>query len=67
MKFKKSTKRILYALVITIVTVFIIWDFSIQLNNALTKETYLTLSEVSEDYNKAFLDRISYNEKTLKV
>ncbi|MEG1496691.1 MAG: diguanylate cyclase [Clostridiales bacterium] len=67
MKFKKSTKRILYALVITIVTVFIIWDFSIQLNSALTKETYLTLSEVSEDYNKAFLDRISYNTKTLKV
>ncbi|MEG0766255.1 MAG: cache domain-containing protein, partial [Clostridia bacterium] len=44
-----------------------IWDFSLQLQSALTKEIYRTLSEVSIDYNKAFLDRIAYNVRTLNV
>ncbi|MEG2438934.1 MAG: diguanylate cyclase [Lachnospiraceae bacterium] len=67
MKYKKLIVRGLC--VFTIVSIFIgtIWNFSLQLQRALTRSTYQTLSNVSIDYNKAFLDRISYNIMALKV
>ncbi|MEG1932822.1 MAG: cache domain-containing protein, partial [Pygmaiobacter sp.] len=52
---------------VIVISIGSIWRFSLELQHALTAETYRTLSEVSIDYNKAFLDSISYNIKTLKV
>ncbi|MEG1275431.1 MAG: diguanylate cyclase [Ruthenibacterium sp.] len=67
MKCKQVTVRIACALAAALLAVTTICDFTIQLQNALKRETYRTLSEVSSDYNKAFLDRIDYNVKMLKV
>lgn len=67
MRLRDNAIRTVCVLAIIIFTAVTIWDFSIQLQNALTKETYRTLSLVSEDYNKAFSERISYNVKTMKV
>ncbi|MEG2038093.1 MAG: diguanylate cyclase [Oscillospiraceae bacterium] len=67
MKCKKVCTIVLFTIAIFAISVVTIWDFSMQLQNMLTRETYQTLSEVSKDYNKAFLDRISYNIKTMNV
>ncbi|MEG1549385.1 MAG: diguanylate cyclase [Ruthenibacterium sp.] len=67
MKCKKIIIRTICALTILVLFIGAIWDFSIQVQRTLTRETYKTLSAVSEDYNKAFLDRISYNIKTMNV
>lgn len=67
MKCKKVVMRVIAAIVITVLFVGAIWDFSTQMQRTLTKEAYAILSAVSKDYNKAFLDRISYNMKTMNV
>ncbi|MEG1524391.1 MAG: diguanylate cyclase [Clostridia bacterium] len=67
MKNKKMMIRIIGIVGVFLVAATTVWDFSLQLRHALTRETYRTLSRVSEDYNKAFLDRISYHIKTMKV
>ncbi|MEG1547616.1 MAG: diguanylate cyclase [Clostridia bacterium] len=67
MKHKKIIVRTLYALAVLAIITGTILGFTFHLQSALTNETYRTLSEVSVDYNKAFLDRISYNKKTLNV
>ncbi|MEG1887147.1 MAG: cache domain-containing protein, partial [Oscillospiraceae bacterium] len=67
MWWKKIGARMMCIAVILVVFVATIWDFSLQLQGELTRETYQTLSEVSEDYNRAFLDRVSYNIKAMKV
>ncbi|MEG2518180.1 MAG: diguanylate cyclase [Oscillospiraceae bacterium] len=67
MKYKKiiiSATCLIMALCIVIATT---WDFSRQLQRTLTRNTYQTLSNVSTDYNKAFLERISCNMRTLDV
>ncbi|MEG1500993.1 MAG: hypothetical protein RR396_03475, partial [Clostridiales bacterium] len=67
MKCKKYMINTLFSLVVFALAVGIIYDFSRQLQVSLTKETYSTLSGVSKDYNKAFLDRISYNVQTMNI
>ncbi|MEG2175568.1 MAG: PAS domain-containing protein, partial [Oscillibacter sp.] len=67
MKFKKSIVNIACLLIIFIMVAGTIWDFSIQMQRTLTSQTYRTLSDVSQDYNKAFLDRIAYNIRTMNV
>ncbi|MEG2595289.1 MAG: diguanylate cyclase [Ruthenibacterium sp.] len=67
MKCKRVIVRIVCSLLISVLFVGAIWDFLIQTQRTLTKETYRTLAAVSEDYNKAFLDRISYHVKTMNV
>ncbi|MEG2214148.1 MAG: diguanylate cyclase [Oscillospiraceae bacterium] len=67
MKYKKVIVKIFCALLAVVITAATIWDFSLQLQHELTKEIYRTLSDVSIDYNKSFLDRISYNIKTMNV
>ncbi|MEG1072813.1 MAG: diguanylate cyclase [Oscillospiraceae bacterium] len=67
MKSHKILLRILCGLVIIGFSAVTLWDFSTQLQRTLARETYEMLSEVSADYNKAFLNRISYNIKTLNV
>ncbi|MEG1417542.1 MAG: PAS domain S-box protein, partial [Oscillospiraceae bacterium] len=67
MSCKKNVVKILCILTVFVIAATTIWDFSVQLKRVLTRETYETLSEVSEDYNKSFLDRISYNIKTMNV
>ncbi|MEG0984825.1 MAG: diguanylate cyclase [Clostridia bacterium] len=67
MKHKRITMRIGCVLAIFAIALMTTWDFSVQLQNTLTKEVYRTLSEVAVDYNKAFSDRIAYNIKTMKV
>ncbi|MEG2096761.1 MAG: diguanylate cyclase [Pseudoflavonifractor sp.] len=67
MKYKQLATRILCALAILAISVVTVLDFSLQLQHALTTETYRTLSEVSEDYNNAFADRIAHQITTMKV
>ncbi|MEG1884418.1 MAG: cache domain-containing protein, partial [Clostridia bacterium] len=67
MRYKKVLIRTLSILIVIVLAVETIWDFSSQVQRALTRETYRTLSEVSHDYNKAFVDHISYNGKTMNV
>ncbi|MEG0495369.1 MAG: diguanylate cyclase [Eubacterium sp.] len=67
MKFSKNSIKIVCALIIIVIIIGTVYDFSYRLQHVLTNETYRTLSDVSKDYNKAFLDRIDYNVKTLNV
>ncbi|MEG2137790.1 MAG: PAS domain-containing protein, partial [Oscillospiraceae bacterium] len=67
MKYKKLLLRILCGLLILSFSAVTLWDFTRQLQHTLARETYEMLSEVSADYNKAFLNRISCNMKTLNV
>ncbi|MEF9955151.1 MAG: diguanylate cyclase [Clostridium sp.] len=67
MKHKQKIGNIIFILLVTAVLMVTAWDFLIQLQRTLTRETYRTLNEVSEHYNEAFLDRIEYNIKTLNV
>ncbi|MEG0755278.1 MAG: diguanylate cyclase, partial [Oscillospiraceae bacterium] len=67
MKSQKILLRVLCGLAIAVLTVVTVWDFTVQLQHSLARETYQMLSEVSADYNKAFLNRISCNIKTLNV
>ncbi|MEG1985197.1 MAG: diguanylate cyclase [Oscillospiraceae bacterium] len=67
MKCRNNVLRILFGMVIAAILAGTLIDFSLQLQRALTDETYATLSEVSKDYNKAFSGSISYNVKTMEV
>ncbi|MEG1557568.1 MAG: diguanylate cyclase [Oscillospiraceae bacterium] len=67
MKIKNYMFKIICILVILVISVWTIWEFTFQLQDDLVKETYRTLSEVSMDYNKVFLDRISFNVKTMNI
>ncbi|MEG1710380.1 MAG: diguanylate cyclase [Clostridia bacterium] len=67
MKYKKIIVIVFCTLLIFAITVGMIWDYSVQLQQTLTNETYKTLSKVSKDYNKVFLDKISYNIKIMQV
>ncbi|MEG0126775.1 MAG: hypothetical protein RR816_11925, partial [Clostridia bacterium] len=59
MKHHKIAAKIACAMILLVVTSIIISDFSMQVQKALTAETYRTLSEVSKTYNKVFNDRIA--------
>ncbi|MEG1446457.1 MAG: diguanylate cyclase [Ruthenibacterium sp.] len=67
MKYKKITVRIIGVLLLFAVVMVTIWDFSNQVQHALTSETYRTLSEVSKTYNKVFNDRISNTIATMNM
>ncbi|MEG2118618.1 MAG: cache domain-containing protein, partial [Clostridia bacterium] len=67
MKFKKNAVKIFFALAIAVISIWTFFDFSLQLQNVLTNSTYKTLSEISLHYNKAFVDRIAYNTRTMNV
>ncbi|MEG1426215.1 MAG: diguanylate cyclase [Oscillospiraceae bacterium] len=67
MKHTRRVIRILCIVTAVALAAGIIWDFSVQLQRALTKETYRTLLDVSEDYNKAFTNSIDNNIKTMNV
>ncbi|MEG2596660.1 MAG: cache domain-containing protein, partial [Ruthenibacterium sp.] len=67
MKYKKITVRIIGVLLLFAVVMVTIWDFSNQVQHALTSETYRTLSEVSKTYNKVFNERISNTIATMNM
>ncbi|MEF9962134.1 MAG: diguanylate cyclase [Erysipelotrichaceae bacterium] len=67
MKIKRASINLIFILTIIIMSITILWDFSFQLQNALKRETYRTLDEVSNHYNKTFVERIEHNKTTLKV
>ncbi|MEG0252332.1 MAG: diguanylate cyclase [Christensenellaceae bacterium] len=67
MKFKENLIRIVLIVAICALSIGTVVNFSFQLHSALTNETYRTLNEVSEHYNKTFSDRIKYNIKTMNV
>ncbi|MEG0507533.1 MAG: diguanylate cyclase [Longicatena sp.] len=67
MKVKKATLVIIFIIGIVSATFLTMRDFSFQLKNSLTKETYRTLVDASLHYNEVFSDRIHYNQKTLEV
>ncbi|MEG2187214.1 MAG: diguanylate cyclase [Clostridia bacterium] len=67
MKHHKIAAKIACAMILLVVTSIIISDFSMQVQKALTAETYRTLSEVSKTYNKVFNDRIANNFVTMNM
>ncbi|MEG0441856.1 MAG: cache domain-containing protein, partial [Oscillospiraceae bacterium] len=67
MKYKKFAVKITCVVVLCAITVGIIMDFSLQVQHALTAETYRTLSEVSKTYNKVFNDRIEDTVVTMNM
>ncbi|MEG2159334.1 MAG: hypothetical protein RRY18_05580, partial [Clostridia bacterium] len=67
MKHKNLIVQILGIFFVIIIASAAVFSFSSQLNLSLIKETYKTLSEVSEHYNSSFLQRLSYDMKTMKV
>ncbi|MEG2014920.1 MAG: diguanylate cyclase, partial [Clostridia bacterium] len=67
MKHKNLIVQILGIFFVIIIASAAVFSFSSQLNQSLIKETYKTLSEVSEHYNSSFLQRLSYDMKTMKV
>ncbi|MEG1067612.1 MAG: diguanylate cyclase [Anaerovoracaceae bacterium] len=67
MKNRKNIIRIVIGMIIIAVAASTVFDFSRQLQGALTNETYRTLSEVSKSYNRAFEERITYNIKAMNV
>lgn len=67
MRFKKNIINTVCLLVIFAMSIGTIFDFSVQMQRTLTTQTYQTLADVSQDYNKAFLDRIASNIKTMNV
>ncbi|MEG2506933.1 MAG: diguanylate cyclase, partial [Longicatena sp.] len=67
MRLNKAAFVIVFIICIVSITFLTIWDFSFQLKNSLTKETYHTLVDASLHYNEIFSDRIHYNQKTLEV
>ncbi|MEG1887359.1 MAG: cache domain-containing protein, partial [Oscillospiraceae bacterium] len=67
MKYRKIAVKILCAFALIAVTVVIIFDFSLQVQHALTAETYQTLAEVSKTYNKVFNDRVEDTVDTMNM
>ncbi|MEF9920079.1 MAG: diguanylate cyclase [Erysipelotrichaceae bacterium] len=67
MSIKKTTINLVFIIIVIVSSALVLWDFSFQLQNTLKKETYRTLDEVSQHYNKTFVDRINHNTITLKV
>ncbi|MEG2000041.1 MAG: diguanylate cyclase [Evtepia sp.] len=67
MKYRNIAVKIGSTLVLIVMVVIIIFDFSRQIQRALTAETYRTLSEVSKTYNKVFNDRISATITTMNM
>ncbi|MEG0493888.1 MAG: hypothetical protein RR696_11850, partial [Clostridia bacterium] len=67
MKKKSVLIRVLCVFLLCTLCVTTLLDYSHQLQNTLTRETYETLANVSVDYNKAFSDGIASHIKALKV
>ncbi|MEG1891841.1 MAG: hypothetical protein RR301_10500, partial [Clostridia bacterium] len=67
MKYRKFAATVACAVALCALTVVIMIDFSLQVQHALTAETYRTLSEVSKTYNKVFNDRIDATIVTMNM
>ncbi|MEG2013930.1 MAG: hypothetical protein RR063_12125, partial [Anaerovoracaceae bacterium] len=67
MKYQKIVAKVACAVALCAITAGIIMDFSNQVQHALTAETYRTLSEVSNTYNKVFNDRIEATIVTMNM
>ncbi|MEG1638244.1 MAG: diguanylate cyclase [Erysipelotrichaceae bacterium] len=67
MKYRKISYKILCAFALIATTLMFIFDFSHQVQNALTAETYQTLSDVSKTYNKVFNNRIKNTINTMNM
>ncbi|MEG2188145.1 MAG: cache domain-containing protein, partial [Clostridia bacterium] len=67
MKKKSVWIRVLCVFLLCALCVTTLLDYSQQLQNSLTNETYELLANVSVDYNKSFSDGIACHIKALKV
>ncbi|MEG1981869.1 MAG: diguanylate cyclase [Clostridia bacterium] len=67
MKYRKIIVKTLVAVALIAVVVFSIFDFSRNVQRAITAETYETLSEVSKTYNKVFNDRVKGTISTMNI
>ncbi|MEG0049653.1 MAG: diguanylate cyclase [Clostridia bacterium] len=67
MKKKSVLIRVLCVFLLCALCVTTLLDYSQQLQNSLTNETYELLANVSVDYNKSFSDGIACHIKALKV